>query len=152
METELIAENDYSELLKKELKKLVSKYKNNSKELTLELKLIKKAEEIKPELDKNEQNIYIYFIISNSLYFIKGNQFKTDRYFSLISNDIYKNFYQLIKNPCEEQFRLFQEKFGKLGHGANIIYLLCLKIYKLCRMGHFDLFFSIIIKNNIFRI
>ena len=37
METELIAENDYSELLKKELKKLVSKYKNNSKELTLEL-------------------------------------------------------------------------------------------------------------------
>ena len=94
METELIAENDYSELLKKELKKLVSKYKNNSKELTLELKLIKKAEEIKPELDKNEQNIYIYFIISNSLYFIKGDQFKTDRYFSLISNNIYKNFYQ----------------------------------------------------------
>ena len=85
--------------------------------------------------------MYEYFIIQNSLYFIKDNEFINGNYFSLISNDIYKYFYELAKNPSQEQFSIFQLGFQKLKNGGDIIYLLCKKICGKLNMGEYDLFF-----------
>ena len=49
--------------------------------------------------------------MQNSLFFIKGNEFKTGSYFSNINDEIYKCFYELAKNPKEEQFDSFQSAF-----------------------------------------
>ena len=145
-------ENGYQEKLKKELERLVNDGQNTSSRLTLEAKLIKKCKEIKPHLCENEKNIYDYFIINNSLFFIKGNEFITDSYFSLINNNIYKCFYELLLKPCQTQFEAFQIAFHNLEHGGDIIYLLSKKICHNLNMGEYDLFFSIIIKENAFRL
>ena len=145
-------ENNFQEKLKKELEKLANEGQERSNKLTLEAKLIKRYQEIKPHQLQNEKNAFNYFIIANSLYFIKGNEFKTDSYFALISNDIYKYFYELLINPSQKQFDKFQIGFQNLDNGADIIYLLCSKICDNLKMGQYDLFFSIVIKENSFRL
>ena len=152
MEQKEMVENNYSELLKKELEKLVNEGQKRHCDLTLEDKLINKNKGIKSHLNENEKNLYIYFIISNSLFFLKGNEFVKDNYFSLFDNTIYKAFYELLLKPSETQFNILQREFEKLEHGAGAIYLLCLKIYKSFKMSNFDLFFSIVIKDNFHRI
>ena len=145
-------ENSYKEKLYKELDKIVNKGKNIPKNLTLEQKLTTRINQIKPHLFETENYIYEYFIMQNSLFFIKDNEFKTGSYFSNINNEIYKCFYELAKNPKEEQFDSFQSAFQNLNNGGDIIYLLSKKICDKFDIGEYDLFFSIIIKDNIFRL
>ena len=132
--------------------KIANKGQNISRKLTLEQKLTKRLSQIKPHLFEIENNIYEYFIMQNSLFFIKDNEFKTGKYFSLLNNEIYKCFYELAKNPTEEQFAYFQLSFQNLNNGGDIIYLLSKKICDKLNIGEYDLFFSIIIKDNIFRL
>jgi hypothetical protein len=134
------------------LDKIVNKGKNILKNLILEQKLTKRISQIKPHLFETENYIYEYFIMQNSLFFIKDNEFKTGSYFSNINNEIYKCFYELAKNPKEEQFDSFQSSFQNLDNGGDIIYLLSKKICDKFDIGEYDLFFSIIIKDNIFRL
>ena len=145
-------ENSYKEKLYKELDKIVNKGKNIPENLTLEQKLTTRINQIKPHLFETENYIYEYFIMQNSLFFIKDNEFKTGSYFSSINNEIYKCFYELAKNPKEEQFDSFQSSFQNLDNGGDIIYLLSKKICDKFDIGEYDLFFSIIIKDNIFRL
>ena len=152
MESQTMSENNYEEKLKKELEKLADETQNISNKLTLEKKLIIRCQEIKHHLIKNESNMYKYFIMTNSLFFIKDNQFKTDKYFSLISNNIYKYFYELSINPCQEKFVAFQRGFENLEYGADIIFYLSSKICSKFKIGQYDLFFSIVIKDNNFRL
>ena len=91
----------YEELLKKELVKFTNEGQKVPNELTLEKKLAKKLNEMQLPHDKNEKDLYIFFIINNCLFFIKDNEFRNDSYFSLINEDIYKHFFELLLNPCQ---------------------------------------------------
>ena len=144
--------NSYKEKLYKELDRIVNKGQNISEKLTLEQKLTTRISQIKPHLFEKENYIFEFFIIQNSLFFIKDNEFKTGSYFSLINNEIYKCFYELARNPTEDQFKSFQSEFQNLDNGGDIIYLLSKKICDKFNIGEYDLFFSIIIKDNIFRL
>ena len=144
--------NSYKEKLYKELDRIVNKGQNISEKLTLEQKLTTRISQIKPHLFEKENYIFEFFIIQNSLFFIKDNEFKTGSYFSLINNEIYKCFYELVRNPTEDQFKSFQSEFQNLDNGGDIIYLLSKKICDKFNIGEYDLFFSIIIKDNIFRL
>ena len=96
-------ETNYQELLKQELENLVKEEKekeiSDKNELTLEKKLESKRDQLKLHLSENAQNPYLYILLNNSLFFIKGNEFRDDSYFSLIKNKIYKCFYELLQNP-----------------------------------------------------
>ena len=144
--------NSYKEKLYKELDRIVNKGQNISEKLTLEQKLTTRISQIKPHLFEKENYIFEFFIIQNSLFFIKDNEFKTGSYFSLINNEIYKCFYELARNPTEDQFKSFQSEFQNLDNGGDIIYLLSKKICDKFNIGEYDLFFSIIIKDNILRL
>ena len=48
--------------------------------------------------------------------------------------------------------KIFQRSFQNLDNGGDIIYLLSNKIFSKLKMGNFDLFFSLLIKENIFRL
>ena len=144
--------NSYKEKLYKELDRIVNKGQNISEKLTLEQKLTTRISQIKPHLFEKENYIFEFFIIQNSLFFIKDNEFKTGSYFSLINNEIYKCFYELVRNPTEDQFKSFQSEFQNLDNGGDIIYLLSKKICDKFNIGEYDLFFSIIIKDNILRL
>ena len=128
METGDENENNFQLKLREILEKFSNEGKKFSRKLTLEEKLLKKVEEIETQVSKSELISYKYFIMITSLFFLKGNDFKNDRYFSLISNSIYKYFYQLSLNPTNEQFASFQKGLQNLEHGGGIIYLLCQKI------------------------
>ena len=143
-------EINYEELLKKELDKLANEGQKVPNELTLEKKLVKQLNEIQRPLYKNEKNLCLIFIIKNCLFFIKDNEFKNDSYFSLIKNDIYKYFSELLLNPCQKQFCTFQKGFENLRCGGDIIYLLSKKISVILKIDEYNLFFSIIIKDNTF--
>ncbi len=155
-------ETNYQELLKQELENLVKEEKDKGKEkgkensdkskLTLQEKLESKRDELKLHLFEKEQNPYLYVLLNNSLFFIKGNEFRDDSYFSLIKNKIYKYIYELLLNPCDKQFIEFQSSFQNLDNGGDIIYLLSCKICDKLEMGKFDLFFSLVIKENIYRL
>ena len=112
----------------------------------------KKLNDIKLHVSEKEENLYLFFILNNSLFFLKGNEFRDDSYFSFIKNEIYKYFYELLQNPCEKQFIAFQRSFLNLGYGGDIIYLLSYKICDKLKIGKFDLFFSLVIKENIYRL
>ena len=144
--------NSYKEKLYKELDRIVNKGQNISEKLTLEQKLTTRISQIKPHLFEKENYIFEFFIIQNSLFFIKDNEFKTGSYFSLINNEIYKCFYELARNPTEDQFKSFQSEFQNLDNGGDIIYLLSKKICDKFNIGEYVLFFSIIIKDNILRL
>ena len=88
MNKEASTENSFKEKLKKELEKLSNQGSNVFNKASLEQKLIQRFNQIKPLLGKSENYMYEYFIIQNSLYFIKDNEFTNGNYFSLISNDI----------------------------------------------------------------
>ena len=152
METGDENENNFQLKLREILEKFSNEGKEFSRKLTLEEKLLKKVEEIKTQVSKSELISYKYFIMITSLFFLKGNDFKNDRYFSLISNSIYKYFYQLSLNPTNEQFASFQKGLQNLEHGGGIIYLLCQKISEILNIGGYDLFFSLVIKDNAFRL
>ena len=152
MESKIIHENNYAKLLKEELEKLANEGKNNSNNLTLEERLIEINKELRPHMDESNINLYKIFIISNSLFFLKGNEFIKDNYFSLFDNAIYKIFYELLLKPTETQFEVLHSEFKKLEHGAGDIFILCTKMYQSFRMSYFDLFFSIVIKDNFYRI
>ena len=152
METSNVDENNYKEKLRKELERLCNEGKKFSNKLTLEEKLIKKVEELKHQISKSELISYKYFIMINSLFFLKGNNFKNDNYFSLINNSIYKYFYQLSLHPTNEEFKKFQNRLQNLEYGGGIIYLLCQKISDNIGIGGYDLFFSLVIKDNTFRL
>ena len=94
METGDENENNFQLKLREILEKFSNEGKKFSRKLTLEEKLLKKVEEIKTQVSKSELISYKYFIMITSLFFLKGNDFKNDRYFSLISNSIYKYFYK----------------------------------------------------------
>jgi len=152
MESKIIHENNYAKLLKEELEKLATEGKNNSNNLTLEERLIEINKELNPHMDESNINLYKIFIISNSLFFLKGNEFIKDNYFSLFDNAIYKIFYELLLKPTETQFEVLHSEFKKLEHGAGDIFMLCTKMYQSFKMSYFDLFFSIVIKDNFYRI
>ena len=152
MERKIINESNYAKLLKELLEKLANEGKNNSNNLTLEERLIEVNKELRTHMDENNINLYSIFIISNSLYFLKGNDFIEDNYFSLFDNAIYKIFYELLLKPTETQFNLLHSEFKKLEHGAGDIFLLCTKLQQYFKMSYFDLFFSIVIKDNFYRI
>ena len=48
--------------------------------------------------------------------------------------------------------KIFQRSFQNLDNGGDIIYLLSNKIFSKLKMGNFDLFFSLVIKENFLRL
>ena len=152
MEGKIEQEKNYAELLKQELEKLANEGIKNSNNLTLEARLIERNKELHSHLEENNKNLYALFIITNSLFFLKGNDFIKDNYFSSFDNAIYKLFYELLLRPNETQFELLQSEFKKLDYGAGAIFILCTEIYTYFGMSYFDLFFSIVIKDNFYRI
>ena len=145
-------EIDYSQYLKEELTKFVSKPKKaKGAKRYLETLINTKINELNKISELNEQMAIKKFILQNSLYFIKENAFKSDNYFELINNKIYKSLYELFKTSTEKQYKLFLESILKLDYGGDIIFIICDKICSLSkekRFSPFDLFFRIIIKDN----
>ena len=48
--------------------------------------------------------------------------------------------------------KIFQRTFQNFDNGGDIIYLLSNEIFSKLKMGNFDLFFSLVIKENIYRL
>ena len=48
--------------------------------------------------------------------------------------------------------KIFQRSFQNFDNGGDIIYLLSNEIFSKLKMGNFDLFFSLVIKENIYRL
>ena len=69
----------------------------------MEERLIEMNKEVRTHMDENNINLYSIFIISTSLYFLKGNDFIEDNYFALFDNAIYKIFYELLLKPTRNQ-------------------------------------------------
>ena len=139
---------NYSEIYKNSLLQLVKKDKSQTnKNLSglIESK-IKELDSPKNEIEDNYLRILLF-----SQYFIKGNDFIKEEYFSLIDNSIYKNFNEFLMNPIEAQHQKFLESFENLDSCANIIYLICKKIVgrnPMFRDKPIDFFFKIILKEH----
>ena len=76
--------------------------------------MIKAENEIFSKALNEEDNMFKYFVIKISQYFIKYNGFRTDSYYSIISDRIYQLFYELLLNQNQSQFNEFQKGFANL--------------------------------------
>lgn len=137
---------NYSEIYKNNLLQLVKKDKSQTNKNLSELieSKIKELDSPKNEVEDNYLRILLF-----SQYFIKGNDFIKEEYFSLIDNSIYKNFNEFLMNPIEVQHQKFLESFENLDSCANIIYLICKKIAgrnPMFRDKPIDFFFKIILE------
>ena len=139
---------NYSEIYKDNLLQLVKKDKSQTDKNLCEL-IKSKIKELNSPKNESEENILIILLFSQ--YFIKGNDFIKEEYFSLIDNSIYKNFNEFLMNPTEVQHQKFLESFENLDSCANIIYLVCKKIAgrnPIFRDKPVDFFFKIILKEH----
>ena len=139
---------NYSEIYKNNLLQLVKKDKSQTNKNLSELieSKIKELDSPKNEIEDNYLRILLF-----SQYFIKGNDFIKEEYFSLIEDSIYKNFNEFLMNPIEAQHQKFLESFENLDSCANIIYLICKKIVgrnPMFRDKPIDFFFKIILKEH----
>ena len=100
--------SNYQEKLKIELEKIANESGKDSNDLPLEKKLIKAEKEIFSKTLSKGDNMFKYFVIKIFQYFIKDNGFRTDSYYSLISDRIYQLFYELPLNQNQSQFNEFQ--------------------------------------------
>ena len=91
---------------------------------------------------------YLLYVLRFSLYFIDGDQFIKETYFSLNSKKIYKAFYELLNNPTIEQAIKFFISFENLDYGADIIFLICQYLYDGLPFFDINLFFRLIIKKH----
>ena len=109
MERAIVAnKSSYQEKLKIELEKIANESGKDSNDLSLEKKLIKAEKEIFSKTLNKGDNMFKYFIVKIFQYFIKDNGFRTDSYYSLISDRIYQLFYELLLNQIQSQFNKFQ--------------------------------------------
>ena len=106
--------SNYQEKLKIELEKIANESGKDSNDLSLEKKLIKAEKEIFSKTLNKGDNMFKYFVIKLSQYLIKDNGFRTDSYYSLISDRIYQLFYELLLNQNQSQFNEFQKGFANL--------------------------------------
>ena len=139
---------NYSEIYKDNLLQLVKKDKSQTNKNLSEL-IESKIKELNSPKNESEKNFLIILIFSQ--YFVKGNDFIKEDYFSLIDNSIYKNFNEFLMNPTEAQHQKFLESFENLDSCANIIYLVCKKIAgrnPIFRDKPVDFFFKIILKEH----
>ena len=120
---------------------------------TLESLVISKSEEYDKKLkdEPNNQKIMILFsILKLSLYFIEGNQFIKDDYFAHNENKIYKAFYDLLKNPSNEQFENFIISFENLDYGGDIVFLICESFFEQVKFLACDMFLRIAFKKHFY--
>jgi len=139
---------NYSEIYKDNLLQFVKKDKSQTNENLSEL-IESKIKELNSPKNESEDNYLIILLFSQ--YFIKGNDFIKEEYFSLIDDSIYKNFNEFLMNPTEAQHQKFLESFENLDSCANIIYLICKKIVgknPLLRDKPVDFFFKIILEEH----
>lgn len=118
---------------------------------TLESLVISKSEEYDKNLkdDPNNPKVVILFsILKLSQYFIEGNQFIKDDYFNHNENKIYKAFYDLLKNPSNEQFENFISSFENLDYGGDIVFLICESFFEQIKFLACDMFFRIAFKKH----
>ena len=109
MEPAIVANrSNYQEKLKIELEKIANESGKDSNDLSLEKKLIKAENETFSIALYKGDNVFKYFVIKISQYLIKDNEFRTDSYYSLISDRIYQLFYELLLNQNQSQFNEFQ--------------------------------------------
>ena len=100
--------SNYQEKLKIELEKIANESGKDFNDLSLEKKLIKAEKEIFSKTLNKGDNMFKYFVIKLSQYLIKDNGFRTDSYYSLISDRIYQLFYELLLNQNKSQVNEFQ--------------------------------------------
>ena len=139
---------NYSEIYKNNLLQFVKTDKSQTN-INLSELIESKIKELDPPKNDIENNYLIILLFSQ--YFIKGNDFIKEEYFSLIDNSIYKNFNEFLMNPIEAQHQKFLESFENLDSCANIIYLVCKKIVgrnPILRDKPVDFFFKIILKEH----
>ena len=139
---------NYSEIYKNNLLQFVKTDKSQTN-INLSELIESKIKELDPPTNDNENNYLIILLFSQ--YFIKGNDFIKEEYFSLIDNSIYKNFNEFLMNPIEAEHQKFLESFENLDSCANIIYLICKKIAGrnlILRDKPVDFFFKIILKEH----
>jgi hypothetical protein len=139
---------NYSEIYKNNLLQFVKTDKSQTN-INLSELIESKIKELDPPKNEIEDNYLIILLFSQ--YFIKGNDFIKEEYFSLIDNSIYKNFNEFLMNPIEAQHQKFLESFENLDSCANIIYLICKKIVgrnPILRDKPVDFFFKIILKEH----
>ena len=124
MERAIVAnKSNYQEKLKIELEKIANESGKDSNDMSLEKKLIKADKEIFSKSLNKGDNMFKYFVIKISQYFIKDNGFRTDSYYSLISDIIYQLFYELLLNQNQSQFNEFQKGFANLYKMAEILFI-----------------------------
>lgn len=124
MERAIVAnKSNYQEKLKIELEKIANESGKDSNDLSLEKKLIKAENETFSIALYKGDNVFKYFVIKISQYFIKDNGFRTDSYYSLISDRIYQLFYELLLNQNQSQFNEFQKGFANLYKTAEILFI-----------------------------
>ena len=124
MEHAIVAnKSNYQEKLKIELEKIANESGKDSNDLSLEKKLIKAENKIFSKTLNKGDNMFKYFVIKIFQYFIKDNGFRTDSYYSLISDRIYQLFYELLLNQNQSQFNEFQKGFANLYKTAEILFI-----------------------------
>ena len=93
------APKNYSEIYKNSLLQLVKKDKSQTNKNLSELieSKIKELDSPKNEIEDNYLRILLF-----SQYFIKGNDFIKEEYFSLIDDSIYKNFNESYRSSTSK--------------------------------------------------
>ena len=96
----------------------------------------------------NISYINILSILRLSLYFIEGDNFIKEDYFSINEQKIYKAFNELLKTPTEEQSKKFFNTFENLDLRADIIYLICKFFYSDVPFLAVNLYFRIVLEKH----
>jgi len=141
---------DYSKKYRESLFLFVKNAQVQGKK-NLESLVISKSEEYDKKLKDEPNNpkiVILFSILKLSQYFIEGNQFIKDDYFTHYENRIYKAFYDLLKNPSNEQFENFISSFENLDYGGDIVFLICESFFEQVKFLACDMFFRIAFKKH----